>query len=162
EQNLSAIGENLRKRGGKLPVAADLRDGSPALSGELNFVDNAVDPTTGTVQLKATFANTDRRLWPGQFVDVVLTLVDRPHSVTVPFIRRKVMTTLLMVGITGVGLLGYKALPVSDLPDVDFPTVSVTARLPGANPETMAAAVATPLEKQFSAIPGLDGMSSVS
>ncbi|MBO0697954.1 MAG: efflux RND transporter permease subunit [Zavarzinella sp.] len=83
-------------------------------------------------------------------------------NVSAPFIRRKVMTTLLMVGITGVGLLGYRALPVSDLPDVDFPTISVTARLPGANPETMAAAVATPLEKQFSAIPGLDGMSSVS
>ncbi|MBO0697953.1 MAG: efflux RND transporter periplasmic adaptor subunit [Zavarzinella sp.] len=84
EQSLSAIAENLRKKGGKLPVAADLRDGSPALSGELNFVDNAVDPTTGTVQLKATFANEDRRLWPGQFVDVVLTLSDRPNSVTVP------------------------------------------------------------------------------
>jgi membrane fusion protein, multidrug efflux system len=84
EQNLSAIAENLRKQGGKLPVATDLRDGSPALNGELNFVDNAVDQTTGTVQLKATFANTDRRLWPGQFVDVVLTLSDRPNSVTVP------------------------------------------------------------------------------
>jgi multidrug efflux system membrane fusion protein len=84
EQSLSAIAENLRKKGGRLPVAADLRDGSPALSGELNFVDNAVDPTTGTVQLKATFANEDRRLWPGQFVDVVLTLADRPNSVTVP------------------------------------------------------------------------------
>jgi HAE1 family hydrophobic/amphiphilic exporter-1 len=72
------------------------------------------------------------------------------------------MTTLLMVLITGAGLLGYQALPVSDLPNVDFPTISVTARLPGANPETMASAVATPLEKQFSAIPGLVGTSSVS
>jgi membrane fusion protein, multidrug efflux system len=84
EQSLTSISENLRKKGGRLPVAADLRDGSPALGGELNFVDNAVDPTTGTVQLKATFANADRRLWPGQFVDVVLTLSDRPNSVTVP------------------------------------------------------------------------------
>ncbi|HJZ92265.1 MAG TPA: efflux RND transporter permease subunit [Gemmataceae bacterium] len=83
-------------------------------------------------------------------------------NVSAPFVRRKVMTTLLMVFITGVGLLGYQALPVSDLPNVDFPTISVTARLPGANPDTMAAAVATPLEKQFSAVPGLDGMSSVS
>jgi HAE1 family hydrophobic/amphiphilic exporter-1 len=83
-------------------------------------------------------------------------------NVSAPFIRRKVMTTLLMVFITGVGLLGYQALPVSDLPNVDFPTISVSAGLPGANPDTMAAAVATPLEKQFSAIPGLAGMSSVS
>ncbi len=72
------------------------------------------------------------------------------------------MTTLLMVGITAVGMLGYRSLPVSDLPDVDFPTISVTARMPGANPETMASAIATPLEKQFSSVPGLDGMSSVS
>ena len=72
------------------------------------------------------------------------------------------MTTLLMVGITAVGMLGYRSLPVSDLPDVDFPTISVTARMPGANPETMAAAVATPLEKNFSSVPGLEGMSSVS
>jgi multidrug efflux system membrane fusion protein len=86
EQSLTAIGENLRKRGGKLPVAADLRDGTPALAGELTFVDNTVDPATGTVQLKATFPNRDRRLWPGQFVDVVLTLTDRPDSVTVPLV----------------------------------------------------------------------------
>jgi len=83
-------------------------------------------------------------------------------NVSSPFIRRKVMTTLMMVFITGVGLLGYRALPVSDLPNVDFPTISVSARLPGANPETMASSVATPLEKQFSAIPGMIGMSSVS
>ena len=67
-------------------------------------------------------------------------------NVSAPFIRRKVMTTLLMVFITGVGLLGYQALSVSDLPVVDFPTISVTARLPGANPDTMASAVATPLD----------------
>lgn len=84
EQHLAAIHENLRKRGGKLPVAAGLRDGTPALPGELTFVDNAVDPTTGMVQLKATFPNTDRRLWPGRYVDVVVTLSDRPESVTVP------------------------------------------------------------------------------
>jgi HAE1 family hydrophobic/amphiphilic exporter-1 len=83
-------------------------------------------------------------------------------NVSAPFIRRKVMTTLLMIGVTAVGFLGYKALPVSDLPIVDFPTISVTAAMPGANPETMASSVATPLEKQFTAIQGLEGMSSIS
>jgi multidrug efflux system membrane fusion protein len=84
EQNLAAIGENMRKGGGKLPVSAGLRDGTSALPGELTFVDNAVDPSTGMIQLKATFPNQDRRLWPGQFVDVVLTLGERPDSITVP------------------------------------------------------------------------------
>lgn len=84
EQNLGSITEHLGKRGGKLPVSAIPRDGSSPLPGELTFVDNAVDAATGTVQLKATFPNQDRRLWPGQFVDVVLTLTDRPDSVTVP------------------------------------------------------------------------------
>ena len=83
-------------------------------------------------------------------------------NVSAPFIRRKVMTTLLMVMVAGVGVLGYRSLSVSDLPNVDFPTISVSSRLPGANPDTMAAAVTTPLEKQFSAIPGLGGMSSIS
>ena len=72
------------------------------------------------------------------------------------FIRRPVMTTLVMVGILLFGVLGYRALPVSDLPNVDFPTITVSAVLPGASPETMASAVATPLEKQFSTIAGLD------
>jgi HAE1 family hydrophobic/amphiphilic exporter-1 len=76
------------------------------------------------------------------------------------FIRRPVMTTLLMTGILIFGILGYRLLPISDLPSVDFPTISVTAGLPGASPETMAASVATPLEKQFSTIAGLDTMTS--
>jgi HAE1 family hydrophobic/amphiphilic exporter-1 len=76
------------------------------------------------------------------------------------FIRRPVMTTLVMAGILIFGLMGYRLLPVSDLPNVDFPTILVTANLPGASPETMASAVATPLEKQFSTIAGLDSMSS--
>ncbi len=76
------------------------------------------------------------------------------------FIRRPVMTTLVMLGILLFGILGYRLLPVSDLPNVDFPTILVTAELPGASPETMAAAVATPLERQFSTIAGLDSMSS--
>ncbi len=77
-------------------------------------------------------------------------------------IRRPVMTTLLMAAFVFFGLIAYRALPVSELPSVDFPTISVTAHLPGASPETMAAAVATPLEGQFSTISGLDSMSSTS
>ena len=77
-------------------------------------------------------------------------------------IRRPVMTTLLMAAFVIFGLIAYRALPVSELPSVDFPTISVTATLPGASPETMAAAVATPLEGQFSTIAGLDSMSSTS
>ncbi len=77
------------------------------------------------------------------------------------FIRRPVMTTLVMLGILLFGAMSYRYLPVSDLPNVDFPTVLVTATLPGASPETMASAVATPLEKEFSTIAGLDSMSSV-
>ena len=77
-------------------------------------------------------------------------------------IRRPVMTTLLMAAFVIFGVLAYRALPVSELPSVDFPTISVSASLPGASPETMAAAVATPLESQFSTIAGLDSMSSTS
>ncbi|MDB6152077.1 MAG: efflux transporter [Chthoniobacteraceae bacterium] len=77
-------------------------------------------------------------------------------------IRRPVMTTLIMIGLVAFGLLAYRQLPVSDLPTVDFPTISVTATLPGASPETMAASVATPLEKQFSTIAGIDSMDSSS
>src|SRR4029434_3258771 len=76
------------------------------------------------------------------------------------FIRRPVMTTLVMLAILLFGILGYRALPVSDLPNVDFPTISVSASLPGASPETMASSVATPLERQFSTIAGLDSMTS--
>ncbi|HEY6896793.1 MAG TPA: efflux RND transporter permease subunit [Rhodocyclaceae bacterium] len=77
-------------------------------------------------------------------------------------IRRPVMTTLLMAALLIFGLFAYRALPVSELPNVDFPTIAVTANLPGASPETMAAAVATPLEGQFSTIAGLDSMTSTS
>ncbi len=77
-------------------------------------------------------------------------------------IRRPVMTTLLMAAFLIFGVIAYRALPVSELPSVDFPTISVSANLPGASPETIAAAVATPLEQQFSTISGLDSMSSVS
>ncbi len=79
-----------------------------------------------------------------------------------PFVRRPVMTTLLMGGIILFGAMAYKLLPVSDLPNVDFPTIQVQASLPGASPETMASSVATPLERQFSTISGLDSMTSTS
>jgi len=78
------------------------------------------------------------------------------------FIRRPVMTILVMLGIVIFGIAGFKKLPVSALPNVDFPTIQVTAELSGANPETMAAAVATVLEKQFSTIAGIDSMTSIS
>ena len=78
------------------------------------------------------------------------------------FVRRPVMTVLVMAGILIFGLASYRLLPVSTLPSVDFPTIQVTAELPGASPETMASAVATVLERQFSTIAGIDEMSSVS
>ena len=83
-------------------------------------------------------------------------------SVPELFIRRPVMTTLVMCGILLFGLVGFHQLPVSDLPSVDYPTIQISASLPGASPEVMASAVATPLEKQFSTIAGVDSMSSVS
>src|ERR1700730_14825305 len=76
-------------------------------------------------------------------------------------IRRPIATSLLMAAIALFGLVAYRSLPVSDLPNVDFPTLLVTASLPGASPETMASAVATPLENQFSNIAGLDSMTSI-
>ncbi len=78
------------------------------------------------------------------------------------FIKRPVMTTLVMLAILLFGITGYRLLPVNDLPNVDFPTIQVSATLPGASPETMASAVALPLEKQFSTIAGIDSMTSSS
>jgi hydrophobic/amphiphilic exporter-1 (mainly G- bacteria), HAE1 family len=83
-------------------------------------------------------------------------------NITEIFIKRPVMTTLVMFGIIIFGVVGYRVLPVSDLPNVDFPTIQVSAGLPGASPEMMAASVATPLEKQFSTISGVDSMTSSS
>jgi hydrophobic/amphiphilic exporter-1 (mainly G- bacteria), HAE1 family len=76
------------------------------------------------------------------------------------FIKRPIMTTLVMAAILIFGIFAYRLLPVSDLPNVDFPTIQVNASLPGASPDTMAASVATPLEKQFSTIAGIDSMTS--
>ncbi|MCL4558890.1 MAG: efflux RND transporter permease subunit [Deltaproteobacteria bacterium] len=78
------------------------------------------------------------------------------------FIRRPVMTTLVMLAILLFGIIGYKLLSVSDLPNVDFPVIQVMATLPGASPETMASAIATPLERQFTTISGLNAMYSSS
>ncbi len=78
------------------------------------------------------------------------------------FIKRPIMTTLVMIGILIFGVMAYRFLPVSDLPSVDYPTIQVNALLPGASPQTMASAVATPLEKQFTTIAGLDSMNSSS
>ncbi len=76
------------------------------------------------------------------------------------FIRRPIATSLVMLAIALFGVVAYRALPVSDMPTVDFPTINVFAGLPGGNPDTMASAVATPLERQFTTIAGLDDMSS--
>src|SRR6202521_6142749 len=83
-------------------------------------------------------------------------------NLTAIFIRRPVMTALVMIGILLFGIQGYRALPVSALPNIDFPTLQVQSSLPGASPETMASSVAAPLERQFSTIAGLDNMTSSS
>src|SRR5579862_8219371 len=78
------------------------------------------------------------------------------------FIKRPVTTALIMLAIIVFGAMAYRLLPVSDLPSVDFPTIQVQAALPGASPDTMASAVALPLEKQFATIAGLDSINSAS
>ena len=210
-------------------------------TGRITFVDNQVDQTTGTIRIKATFPNSNRRLWPGQFVNVRVRLTSDPRAIVVPsvavqagpegqyvyvvkddqtvemrpvvvartagaetvlkegvkpgetvvtdgqlrlvpgsrisikggqhregrlmnlsalFIKRPITTTLITLGIVVFGVMSYRVLPVADLPAIDFPTISVNASLPGASPETMASAVALPLEKQFSTISGLTSMNS--
>ena len=83
-------------------------------------------------------------------------------NISAQFIEKPVMTTLLMAALVIFGLFGYATLPVSELPNVDFPTITVSASLPGADPDTMASAVATPLENQFSTIAGISSMTSSS
>src|SRR5450631_1868311 len=83
-------------------------------------------------------------------------------SLSSPFIKKPVATTLLTVGVALAGAVAFRLLPVSPLPEIDFPTVSVSATLPGASPETMAASVATPLERQFGRIAGVTEMTSSS
>src|SRR6266705_2473605 len=83
-------------------------------------------------------------------------------SISEPFIRRPIATSLLMLGVLVFGIGAYSLLPVAALPKVDFPTITVSITYPGANPDTMASAVATPLEQQFAALPGLTEMTSTS
>lgn len=83
-------------------------------------------------------------------------------NISALFIQRPVMTILLMLAFLLFGIMGYRALPISDLPNVDFPTIQVTASLPGATPETMAAIVAGPIERQFATVPGIETMVSSS
>src|SRR5947199_9361630 len=83
-------------------------------------------------------------------------------SISEPFIRRPIATSLLMAGIIMMGLLGYPLLPSSALPPVDFPTIQVTAQYPGASPDVMVSSVTTPLERQFGQISGLAMMNSIS
>src|SRR5499425_816521 len=83
-------------------------------------------------------------------------------NISAPFIQRPIATGLLMVGLLLCGLAAYPLLPVSSLPNVNYPTISVTAQLPGADPQTMASSVATPLELQFGQIAGLTQMTSAS
>ena len=81
-------------------------------------------------------------------------------SISELFIKRPIMTSLVMLAVMIFGVFAYRVLPVNDLPNIDFPTIQVTSNLPGASPETMASAVATPLERQFSTIAGVDSMTS--
>ncbi len=83
-------------------------------------------------------------------------------SISTPFIRRPIGTSLLMAALLLVGIAAYPFLPVAPLPNIDFPTIAVTAQFPGASPETMAATVATPLEQQFANVPGISQMTSIS
>ena len=83
-------------------------------------------------------------------------------GISEPFIRHPIATSLLMVGILFAGIIAYPRLPVAPLPQVDFPTIQVSAKLPGASPDTMAAAVAQPLETQFAQISGVSQMTSTS
>src|SRR5215472_5163484 len=83
-------------------------------------------------------------------------------NISAPFIRRPVATSLLALGVLIAGILAYTQLPVAPIPQVEYPVISVNAGLPGASPETMASSVATPLERQFGRIAGVNQMTSTS
>src|SRR5580765_8333154 len=83
-------------------------------------------------------------------------------NISAPFIRRPVATSLLAMGVLMAGILAYTRLPVAPIPQVEFPAINVSANLPGASPETMASSVATPLERQFGRIAGVNQMTSTS
>ena len=92
----------------------------------------------------------------------IVTTIFLPVNISALFVRRPIATSLLMLAVALFGVLAYAALPVSDLPSIDFPTLSVGAGLPGGDPETLASSIASPLERQFTAIAGLDSMTSSS
>src|SRR5258708_38853702 len=83
-------------------------------------------------------------------------------SISAPFIRRPIATSLLMLGVLVFGIGAYNLLPVAALPNVDFPTIPVSVSYPGASPDTMAPSIATPLEQQFASLPSLAQMTSTS
>src|SRR5579871_5554976 len=83
-------------------------------------------------------------------------------SISAPFIRRPIATSLLTLALLLAGILAYTQLPVAPLPQVEYPVISVSASLPGASPETVASSVATPLERQFGRIAGVNQMTSTS
>ena len=126
-------------------------------------IDNQTVVTSGLKPGETVVTDGQLRLIPGATVTIKSGLNDerrRLMNIAEAFIRRPVMTTLSSLAIVLFGLMAYRYLPVNDLPNVDFPTIVVSASLPGASPETMASSVATPLEKQFSTIAGLDSMTS--
>ena len=130
---------------------------------------SAGDMTVVTNGLKAgerVVVSGQYRLRPGAKVTVNAAPPGRrrskPMNISAPFIRRPVATSLLMIAIALLGLAAWPLLPVAPLPQVDFPTISVSASLPGASPETMASAVAQPLERQFGQIAGVTQMTSTS
>ena len=140
------------------PYGDDAVIGSGVKAGELVVTDGQLQLEDGTIV----------EFEPGQAKDAPSVAAvpasdgSRAMNLSGLFIRRPVMTVLLMVSLLLFGVIGYRLLPVSDLPNVDFPTLVVGANLPGASPTTMASAVATVLEKECSAIAGLDSMSSSS
>ena len=252
ETNLPQIQQHLAN--GALKVEAYSQDNTIKLDeGSLDFIDNEIVQTTGSVRLRANFPNKEHRLWPGQLVNAWLLLDTRPSGLTVsapavqqgaqgayvyvinadstvavrpvkvaqvsggqalidfglsageqvvvdgqyklqpgmrvshpawqggrrggsagrpadansmnisaPFIVRPIATALLMVGLLLGGLAAYPLLPIAALPNVSYPTLQITAQLPGADPQTMASSVTTPLETQFGQIPGLTQMTSAS
>ena len=268
EADFPLVKKYMKSGGEKLEVRVKPRgQEAVVIRGELTALDNAVDATSGTIRLAATFENKDERLWPGDYVDVTLKLTTEDDALVAParavqvgrdnkyvyvikpdntaevrpvvvrrismdevvveqglrkdervvtdgqlrltdgtkvevveetekaaarlgghgeaasadaggskaaaagsrlmnisalFIRRPIMTTLVMASLLLFGIMAYVLLPVSDLPNVDFPTIYVTTLYPGASADTMAASVATPLEKEFSTIAGVDNMTSAS
>src|SRR5437016_2330726 len=167
-------------------------DKIPPRLGDLYFIDTAVQPGSGTVKARGVTPNPDHAFWPSEFVRVrfildtikdarLLPSQDRHHArstsaapkeaklvsvkgtgLSGPFIRRPVMTILLTLSVIVAGIVTYNKLAVNDLPAVDYPIIQVTCAYPGADPVTMANNIATPLEKQFLQIPGLDIITSQS